>query len=245
MHPSVPSSPSRARQLTAHIRLYLRRRLITPFDANSEYRRLDRWLTFGLLFHWNWWRVGGYMTPFQARTITQFATDHNVRRIGQIGFLVGHFVCAALTIDPNLDVTSFDIGTHRHSRAADRWLNRHFPGRSRVIWGNSRTTVRDYAEKTGGGAYPFLDFGLIIVDGDHSYDGACADLDTVWRLAIPGTYVFMDDLGLPDGVAFDNGPARAWAEAMSDGRFEPIQQWTEPNGHTFAVGRVIEPVVPS
>jgi predicted O-methyltransferase YrrM len=229
--PSVPAT--RAGRFAAHVKLYLTRRFVTPFSRDSEYRKLDRWLTLGLLTHPSWWRIGGYMSPDEARTIAQFAADHGCKRIGQIGFLAGHFVCSALTILPDeFTVVSFDIGDHRHSHAAAKWISNHFEGRHEVIWGNSRETLRQYADACRGVTLPF---DLIIVDGDHSLFGASADLDNVWRLARTGTFVFMDDLGTN---AFNDGPKLAWEAAIKTDHIEPFDQFTDVGGHIFAVGIV-------
>jgi predicted O-methyltransferase YrrM len=234
------TSPSRPRCFASHLRLYFTRRFVTPFSETSTYGKLDRWLTWNLLIHPSWWRIGGYMTPYQAQRIAEFAGARGINRIGQIGFLAGHFVCSTLTILPDATVVSFDLGDHKHSRAAARWITRHFPSRSTVIWGSSRDTLRPYADQFGDDGL-WLPFELIVVDGDHTYHGARADLEDVWTLCKKGTYVFMDDLGVPDGVAFDNGPRRAWDEAIAAGRIELVEEFTQSDGHVFAVGRVTYP----
>ncbi len=52
---------------------------------------------------------------------------------------------------------------------------------------------------------PFLDkrqpFDLVLVDGDHAYPAATADLFNCWPLVAPGGYLVFDDIGSDQGMA--------------------------------------------
>jgi predicted O-methyltransferase YrrM len=41
-------------------------------------------------------------------------------------------------------------------------------------------------------------YDLINIDGDHSYEGACRDIENTWPLLAPGGLMLIDDIGMVD-----------------------------------------------
>jgi hypothetical protein len=88
----------------------------------------------------------------------------------------------------------------------------------RIIFveGNSPDVGREWSGSRG--------ISLLIVDGDHSYEGVKADLDAWLPHVLKGRYVFIHDYferpGGFDGTAAwtEGGCARAVSEAIVDGR---------------------------
>jgi predicted O-methyltransferase YrrM len=65
----------------------------------------------------------------------------DARVVGEIGFLTGFSSIALLLSLPTLTVVSFDGGRHACVKAAKEFIDENFPGRHRLILGNSRETV--------------------------------------------------------------------------------------------------------
>jgi predicted O-methyltransferase YrrM len=66
-----------------------------------------------------------------------------------------------------------------------------FGGRRAFLDGNSRDTIPALMPEKAG------HFDLVLVDGDHSYEGAMADLENVWPLVRPGGCVVFHDITHP------------------------------------------------
>lgn len=80
-------------------------------------------------------------------------------------------------------------GNHAH---IDQLLDDfNFDGRRVFLDGNSRDTVPALMPERANS------FDLVLVDGDHSLEGARADLDNVWPLVRPGGAVLFHDICHP------------------------------------------------
>jgi predicted O-methyltransferase YrrM len=114
-------------------------------------------------------------------------------------------------------------GSHDH---IDRLLaGMLYTGEVRYLDGDSKETIPTLAQQ----------FDLILVDGDHSYEGGMADLRNVWPLCRPGGCVAFHDITHPAHpyllTAFDE-----WVEE----RRPEIAVWRqvlEPYGVAVAVKR--------
>lgn len=80
-------------------------------------------------------------------------------------------------------------GNHRHIDQLFDDFN--FAGRRVFLDGNSRHTIPALMPEQGEA------FDLVLVDGDHSFDGAMADLENVWPLVKPGGAVVFHDITHP------------------------------------------------
>ena len=80
-------------------------------------------------------------------------------------------------------------GGHHH---IDQLLDDfNFGGRRVFLDGNSRDTIPALMPEQAEA------FDLVLVDGDHSYEGANADLENVWPLVKPGGAVLFHDITHP------------------------------------------------
>jgi hypothetical protein len=154
----------------------------------------------------------GFVSIEETSFLREFLRQHTeIRRVLEIGFNAGHSSDTFLSTRPDIEVTSFDIGTHAYSLRAKQFINQRFPGRHTFILGDSLEEIPKYI--ANGNTQPF---DLILIDGGHTYDVAWGDLRNVRPLAIPGhTIVIMDDLTrwLPWGI----GPTQVWCEALDSG----------------------------
>lgn len=173
----------------------------------------------------------GYLSALAARPGT--------KSICEVGFNAGFSSWAFLEASPDVTVVSFDLAAYAYSDAAKAHVDKHFPGRHTLIQGDSHTTIKAYAEQ-----HPDARFDVIFIDGDHSVEGARADLDDLRALATPESVVIMDDI--TPWLWFGEGPTQAWKEAVDAGRIlhtnyfrdgEPVDAVTPPAARAWAEGR--------
>ena len=80
-------------------------------------------------------------------------------------------------------------GSHQHiEQLLDDF---RFDGRRVFLDGNSRVTIPALMPEQAEA------FDLVLVDGDHSYEGGMADLDNTWPLVRPGGCVVFHDITHP------------------------------------------------
>lgn len=143
----------------------------------------------------------------QLKALADLAARPGVGLVCEIGFNAGFSSWAFLQASPSVRVCSFDLAHYVYSRPAKAHIDELFPGRHTLIPGDSRSTVPRFVAE-----HPGLQFDLLFIDGDHTLEGARADLENLRPLAAPGAMVVMDDITPwePWGV----GPTRAWLEAV-------------------------------
>ncbi|SPM37099.1 hypothetical protein AB431_21135 [Mycobacterium rhizamassiliense] len=165
----------------------------------------------------------------------------NARLIGEIGFNVGFSSYAFLAAHPDTKVISFDLGGHRGTRFAKRLIDKRFPGRHTLIYGDSTKIVPEFAAEN-----PDLRFDLFFIDGGHEYEIAKTDVLNVKPLCTEKTVVVMDDL--TPWLGWGKGPAQAWTEAINEGLIrqdemykdgEPVQEMEPPGKRIWALGRYL------
>jgi len=133
-----------------------------------------------------------------------------ITSIAEIGFNLGFSAYAFLKSSPRVSVVSFDIGGHSYIPAAKAIIDRKFPGRHTLIYGDSTKTVPEFAKQ-----HPGTAFDLIFIDGGHAYEVARADIQNMKSLAGAKTGVIIDDL--TPWLPWGEGPTRAWIEAIQGG----------------------------
>ncbi|MGU3294683.1 class I SAM-dependent methyltransferase [Williamsia sp. M5A3_1d] len=155
----------------------------------------------------NGWFVEGSVSDTEMEFLESLARRDGVRRIVEIGFNAGFSSHAFLRADPQVEVTSFDLGDHEYVATAKQCIDDEFPGRHTLITGDSTETVPAFAAENAGET-----FDVLFIDGGHTYEVAATDIANMARLAHENSVVMIDDL-LPH-KAFGEGPVRAWREAI-------------------------------
>ncbi len=92
---------------------------------------------------------------------------------------------------PDRKVISVDIDPAHHATANAFFACPEVTARVELVVGDSRT------HRTGA-------LGLIFIDGDHSYEGAAADVAAHWRQLTPGGLVVFHDAVPNDGLEYNN-----------------------------------------
>lgn len=107
--------------------------------------------------------------------------DHEFKNILEIGRSKGHSLALFKYLWPDSSVVSVDVVYHKE---VDRVLD-YFStsGSIDIVHGNITRFDGDQI------------FDLVLIDGDHSYQGAKLDWDCIQKNIGPGSIVLFDDLG--------------------------------------------------
>lgn len=169
--------------------------------------------------------------------MNQIAADPNVKTICETGFNGGHGTLRwLLHSSPQTHVYSFDLGVHTYSKPAAEWLEKKFPGRHTVIWGDSTQTIPVFRLQ-----HPNVKCNLIFVDGGHAYPVAVADLGNFMTMADPEyNVVMMDDVYCQEDYCL--GPNKAWVNMIQSGEIAQTLYEKEPQpggDRGFALGSYV------
>lgn len=180
--------------------------------------------------NFNFWKMEGSASIEELTYLYKLSKENNSQTVGEIGFNAGYSALAFLYANPNMKVTSFDIGMHPYVKIAKEYIDEKFPGRHTLIEGDSRETVPAFAQEN-----PDTRFDTIFIDGGHSPKVAWADINNMKALAHKDTDVIMDDLiaWKPWGY----GPYSAWFLAKFLGVVEEIELYQDGK----KVDRVLPP----
>jgi predicted O-methyltransferase YrrM len=183
--------------------------------------------------------VEGSSSAEQQDYLRSLARQSGARLVGEIGFNAGFSSLAFLSASPQVRVVSFDIGRHEVVPHAKVFVDEHYRGRHELVIGDSAWTVPRY-----GTEHPSAAFDLVFIDGGHDCQTVRADIANLKLLSHPGTSVVIDDL--TPWLAWGEGPARAWGEAIRHGRIaqvelfkdgQPVLAIEPPGERIWALGR--------
>ena len=158
--------------------------------------------------------------PEQREFYEKIFSENKFQNVMEIGFNAGHSAECFLVYAPMCNVYSFDLGDHSSVQVGADYLSRTFPGRHQLILGDSKKTISEFAETNK------LKFDFILIDGDHSYEGAAADIKNCRQLAHEETILVMDDMVRNHRFrAWWNKPVRhAWKTARRSGLVTQLGQ---------------------
>lgn len=122
------------------------------------------------------------------------------KRYLEIGTHRGRTLCAAAQVRPNIHLYSFDLWIPNYGGAEtsspdfviEELAKVKFKGLVKFVSGDSHVTLPKFLAE-----YPFIEFDAVLVDGDHSYEGAIADLEDVASRVRPGGVLIFDDIYHP------------------------------------------------
>jgi hypothetical protein len=141
-----------------------------------------------------------HSSPEQRRRLLGLLSDLRLpTRCPQVGMNGGHSVAAMLLANPRLQAHVFDWMILKYSHAVAARLTARFGERFKLIAGNSRVTLRPWADRAVRSGNSTCD--LIFVDGDHDAQGARTDLQQMRRVAACHNRLVVDDLHIGPGSA--------------------------------------------
>jgi len=195
------------------------------------------WSVYGYVRDHGGQLAEGVSSPAQAVYLRELAHSRNAKHIGEIGFNIGFSAVAFLESAPDTRVVSFELNSRPAVELAKEFIDMRYPGRHRLIIGNSMETVPNYAGDP-------LD--LAFVDGGHEYDTVRADIRNARAIAKPGATVVVDDI-IP-WYPWGRGPHQAWQEAIAEGLLtpaeyhldgRPVDEITEPGDRAWGTGQFL------
>lgn len=147
---------------------------------------------------------------------------------GETGFAEGRSAAALLSASESIRVVSFELADHYDIHLAKHRIDGEFPGRHTLIPGDSREMLS---------AWDGPLFDLFFVDGDHSRDGATADLENAVKLLRPAGLIVIDDL--TPWKPWGEGPTHAWLKFVASGAVCCTVLHADPaSDRVWAAGRV-------
>jgi predicted O-methyltransferase YrrM len=162
--------------------------------------------------------------PQQKEDLLSIVQQYRPRKVLEIGFNCGHSSELFLDADPDLTVTSFDIGTHQYTSHGKLFIDNHYPGRHTLILGDSTKTIPTFYKNI---VTESLVYDFFFIDGGHDEEIAKADMENCHRMAKQNnqpTLVILDDtMSNLEWVEFWNqGPNAAWKNALQSGMIQEI-----------------------
>lgn len=151
------------------------------------------------------------------------ATTGPLKHILEIGLNGGHSASMwLLKTNSTTKLTDVDIGHHPYIQDVVNVLKQEFPNRFDCIIKSSLEVYPDICNNK---------YDLIYVDGDHTYDGAYADLLMAEKLA--PSYIMVDDTDPPCDPGTTHIPKNiyvphALAEFLKRNTYEPVMLWNGP-----------------
>lgn len=147
--------------------------------------------------------------PSSLHALTTAAAHPEVGKgtICEIGFNAGHSAIAYLAVNPTAHIVAFDLGHWEYTSHAFTEIQNMFPHATiELVLGDSKRSVRDFAA-----LHPNFRCNLLFIDGDHTVNGAIADMKYMAALADPAYHLLIVD------DASDARVASAWDTAIVGG----------------------------
>jgi predicted O-methyltransferase YrrM len=153
----------------------------------------------------------------------------NKRRAIQIGFNAGHSADIILGANSDITLVSFDIGKHGYVSAAEKFIDLKYPGRHKLILGNSKHTFPSFAKNNS-------NFDFIFIDGGHKYDEVQSDFQTALLVSSQKSVIILDDTCF--NPKWDKNytiyPTRVWRELLASKQIEVIETKDYKDGYGMA-----------
>ena len=160
--------------------------------------------------------------------------SENSFNVMEIGFNGGHSAETFLKNNPNIILTSFDIGEHDYLKIAKDYIDTIYPGRHILILGDSTITIPKYILENKNKT-----FDIIFIDGCHESSIAKADLDNCMKLANKNTIVILDDTvnDIANEKNHNIGPNKPWKEHIMNGTINQIKSVDYGPGRGMSWGK--------
>lgn len=136
----------------------------------------------------------GYVTNEQINRLQSLIEkDPSISCILETGFNGGNSAAAMLSVRSDINVVSFDIGSHSYITHAKKLIDELFPSRHTLIIGDSTTTLPKYQKDPC--AYVF---DAAFIDGGHEGKVPYSDIKNCCSLVKKDGLIIVDDIIYPD-----------------------------------------------
>jgi predicted O-methyltransferase YrrM len=129
----------------------------------------------------------GFWDDFEIKRKNILAIASRYNTITEIGFNAGHSAALMLTANPNLKLTSIDIGRHSYTVPCATVIQNHFPNRLTLIIKDSKKIDRSEIEQSA----------VVVIDGGHQFEDCLLDLAMCVAYCKAGTLIVVDDYASP------------------------------------------------
>lgn len=172
----------------------------------------------------------------EVKLLKNLVKNKSITSVLEIGFNGGHSAELFLKENPNIHVTSFDIGHHNYVKIGKEYIDVKYPNRHTLIIGNSLKTIPEYYKKNTN-----KKFDIIFIDGGHDYDTSFGDLKNCRSLAHKNTIVIMDDTIYRKDWKhnFNIGPTKAWLNGINQNIITEISHEDYSDGRGASWGKYI------
>jgi len=164
--------------------------------------------------------------PKQMEHLREIVRNPRIKTMLEIGFNAGHSADVFLSENPNLHLTSYDLGTHVYGPVGKEYIDATYPGRHTIMLGDSRETLPKNNSK----------YDCFFIDGGHEYDVALSDMKNCARLANPYAVVIFDDIVYKIPAEYTEGPTKVWDESVNNGLVHHVYNAEYGPGLGMAVG---------
>jgi predicted O-methyltransferase YrrM len=170
--------------------------------------------------------IEGYSQQLPNQVADLINLSKNSVHSMEIGFNAGHSADLILKNNPNVLLTSFDMGEHASVQHAKWYIDKTYPGRHTLILGDSTKTVPKFIAENPGKVFDF-----IFIDGGHIHPVPTIDMDNCSKLADSNTVVALDDVVFDRSISrhWNAGPNTAWEFFLGSGKLvEKVRHIYEP-----------------
>lgn len=166
----------------------------------------------------------------QANWFSSWFKSHpEVKNALEIGFNAGVWCENALRANPNLKITSVDIGCHDYVKVAKEFIDNEFPDRHELIIGDSTLVIPTINKQ----------FDVIFIDGGHANNIPYLDMVNCKKLAHDKTHLIIDDFGNYHGLDVLRDFEKVKNLGLIDNKYTIVgsRDATDINGRAWFVGK--------
>lgn len=141
--------------------------------------------------------------------LKKMVSSNKIVDVLEIGFNVGHSAEIFLKTNPNVKVTSFDLGKYSYTQMGKSFIDMKYPFRHQLVLGDSNHTVLEYMQ-----IFPNKKFDLIFIDGGNQRNTVLKDITNCKEFAHKDTIIIVNNIVyIPEWVRdWTIGPSHVWAE---------------------------------
>lgn len=125
------------------------------------------------------------LPEFKPKRLNLFAMSKQAYNILEVGFNAGHSALLFLISNPSSKIQLFDLGEHSYSRECFNLLDKEFPNRLSIVWGDSTETLKAFTT--------CIKYDFIHIDGGHSVNVAESDFYNCKKFSDEHTISIIDD----------------------------------------------------